>query len=246
MVSVLESVFVPEFTILYASGKKDELLKEVTTSIKIMNVFSVLPIMILLVFGRNFFKLWVPKQNAELLQILSILTVGVLFFTSTIKPLYAIFTVTNKVKANSIALLINGVLSTATVFLLLKILPSSMIRNGDMPWGLYIIAGVSTIYGIIRALTFTPIYAAHCLNIKWNSFYKVILRSTLSIIIACVVALLIKSAVKVDSWMTLILSCLVCVLIVFPLTVFVILTRTERKIFFGKFLLIIYKGRVNK
>ena len=47
--------------------------------------------------------------------------------------------------------------------------------------GLYAIAGVSVVVGLIRNMVFTPIYAAKCLEVKWTTFYGDIFMGLASI-----------------------------------------------------------------
>ena len=79
-------------------------------------------------------------------------------------------------------LLITGILSTVTTFLCLKF----------TNLGVYAIVGVSSIYGIVRNLTFTPIYAAKCLNFKFWTFYPVIFKNLLNVALLIVVENIMK------------------------------------------------------
>jgi O-antigen/teichoic acid export membrane protein len=74
-----------------------------------------------------------------------------------------IFTVTNKLKVNSLFLL---VISFTNVFLVFVLLNTTSL-------GIYAVAGVSKVTGILGNLFFIPIYACKCLKIKWNRFYSV-------------------------------------------------------------------------
>ena len=176
------SVFTPDFTIMYAQKKFKELVVEVKQSMKIMGVVTNLPVIVLIVCGKDFFKLWQPTQNAEQLQILSIITVACLIFSGSVNCLYNIFTVVNKLKLNSIVVLIHGVLSTMIVFILLK----------NTSLGIYAVTGVSTALGILRILVFTVPYGAICLGQKWYTFYIDVFKPVLFTIVAsgvCVCAL---------------------------------------------------------
>ena len=62
------SVFIPQFTILYAQKKKGDLLRSINFSVKVMGYVMALPIGFLIVFAPNFFQLWVPGQDIATLQ----------------------------------------------------------------------------------------------------------------------------------------------------------------------------------
>ena len=63
-----------------------------------MGLFAAIPIAILIGFGKEFYQLWVPNQNANLLELLTIITCFNLIFALPLEPLYNIFTVKNKIK----------------------------------------------------------------------------------------------------------------------------------------------------
>ena len=233
MVSTISQVFVPGFIISYAQNDKN-LVIDVNNSIKLMSIFSSMPLVVLFVLGKAFFKLWVPTQNSDILHILSILTVGTLVVTATVKPLYAIYVVTNKLKANSLTALVQGVASTAAVFFFLSILPKDTLNNSNNPVGLYIIAGVSSFLGILRAITFTPMYAAYCLKLKKLTFYPAIWKSLVNVIISTILSAVLVSFVNVDSWMKLVVTtCFVCIIEILSGFLFV-LNKEEKKIFLSK------------
>ena len=224
LLGTIPGAFSPQFTIAYAEKKIDKLLSDINSAIKIMSVISCVPLVGLAVFGKAFFELWVPSEDAALLHILSILTVATTFVTAPIKPLYTIYTVTNKVKMESISVFIQGALSTVIVFILLVATKNSGIEH----IALFIIAGTSTFFGIIRALTFTPMYAAHCLNLKKSTFYKTIIKEILSFVFAYVLESIIHYILPSNNWFTLILSGGVASVLGMVCNMFVILNKEER------------------
>ena len=242
MVSTIQQVFVPSFTISYARKEKT-LINDINNSIKLMSVFSSMPLVALFVLGKDFFRLWVPAQDERTLHILSILTVGTLIVTAAVKPLYAIYTVTNKLKANSLTTLLQGVLSTLIVFALLIIIPDAMINDATNPLGLYVIAGVSSALGIIRALTFTPMYAAYCLGEKLFIFYPAIFRSLLNTGITCAISAVIANVFIVNSWIKLIFCGVLVCIIVFAGGMIIVLDKDEKNILLGKLKTIISKAK---
>lgn len=233
MVSTIQQVFVPSFTIAYAKKEKT-LINDINSSIKLMSVFSSMPLVALFVLGKAFFRLWVPYQDERVLHILSILTVGTLIVTAAVKPLYAIYTVTNKLKANSLTTLLQGVLSTLFVFILLSTIPNEMLNDVTNPWGLYVIAGVSSFLGIIRALTFTPMYAAYCLDEKLGIFYPAIFRSLLNTAITCIVSWIFVRTIVIKSWIVLIFCGIIVCVIVLLGGMIIVLNKNERRAIFNK------------
>ena len=92
LVSVLVGVFIPQFTIYFARKQRKELLDSIDFSIKCMGYMLMLPVGFLMVFGADFFHVWVPSQNAQLLQGLSILTLVPMVVTCSINTIYNVYT----------------------------------------------------------------------------------------------------------------------------------------------------------
>ena len=187
----IAGVFSPNYTFLYAQGRYDELLAEVKQSMKIMGVITNIPIIVLIVCGRDFFLNWQPTQDPQVLQILSILTIGCLIFSGGINCLYGLFTVVNKVKMNSLAVLAGGAVSTILVLILVSVT--------DL--GVYAVAGVSTVISIVRNLAFTAPYGARCLNRKWYIFYPDIFKPVVYVIISAVIGFLIVRFLPFAGWL---------------------------------------------
>lgn len=132
-------------TIAYAKEDKEQLLEIIASADRIMIFIISIPIAFLTVFGKTFFGLWVGKtQDPKELYILALLNVGTLFVSASIQVLYHVFLITKKVKVNSMVIVGSGVLTVATVFVLLE--------TTDL--GMYAIVGVSMLYGILRNLIF--------------------------------------------------------------------------------------------
>jgi hypothetical protein len=138
----------------------------------------------------------------------------------SIQVLYHVFIITKRVKLNSIVMLLSGILTTIILFILLK--------NTNL--GVYAVAGVSTTIGLIRNLTFTPIYAAKSLGIKWYRFYSDILLGFVSIGIIVLLGLASKQLFTIDSWATLLLIGIPTGVVAVMANYFIILTKSEREI----------------
>lgn len=211
--------FSPNFTFLYAEGKIEELKRSLKQSMKIMGVICNLPIIVLIVCGERFFSLWQPTQDAKQLQLLSILTVGCLMFSGGINCVYNIFTVVNKLKLNALIVVGCGLLNTAIVFVLLK----------TTSLGIYAVAGVSTIISIIRNLAFTAPYSAKCLNIKWYTFYPDIAKPVAFVIVSSIPGYFISKYMPTGTWMWLLLTAFLVVVISATIGYFVIFNKDDRK-----------------
>lgn len=221
LVGTLVGVFVPQFTILYAQKKHDELISSINSSIKIMGLFITLPIAFLIIFGDIFFSLWVPGENAQRLHILSLLLILPMIITGSINTIFNVYTVTNKLKVPAMVLLISGIIKSIFVFICL--LTTNL--------GIFAIPLVSSIVDIITNLCFTPIYGAACLKIKWNAFYIAIVRGSVCSIVMMGLCYLLRSSWAIDTWIELFMAAGISTIVALMINVHIVFNKSERREF---------------
>lgn len=220
LMGTIAGVFNPQMTIAYAKEDKKQLLEIIASADRIMIFIISIPIAFMTVFGKTFFQLWIGRtQDPGELYILALLNVGTLFVSASIQVLYHVFLITKRVKLNSVVILLSGILTTATVFVLLE--------TTDL--GVYAIAGVSTFYGILRNLVFTPIYAARCLKVKWYTFYGDILLGLASIGAICLTALPFQLLIEIDGWIKLFAVGIAAGAAALAVNFLIVLRKNERK-----------------
>lgn len=220
LMGTIAGVFNPQMTIAYAKEDKKQLLEIIASADRIMIFIISIPIAFMTVFGKAFFQLWIGRtQDPGELYILALLNVGTLFVSASIQVLYHVFLITKRVKLNSVVILLSGILTTATVFILLE--------TTDL--GVYAIAGVSTFYGILRNLVFTPIYAARCLKVKWYTFYGDILLGLASIGAICLTALPFQLLIEIDGWSKLFAVGIAAGAAALAVNFLIVLRKNERK-----------------
>lgn len=220
IVGSVVNIFSPNFTILYAQGKKEELLKSIKQSMKIMGVLTNFPVVILVICGKDFYRLWQPTVDADVLYRLSLLGCACIVISGGINCLYNIFTLVNKLKANSIVVIVSGLLSTLTVYILLK----------TTSLGVYAVAGVSTVYSILRNLVFTAPYGAKCLNLKWYAFYPDIIKPVLYVFASCAVCFFTISKLTANSWILLIIKGCITLAVTLVIGYFIVLGKSDREL----------------
>ncbi len=217
----ITSVFTPELTISYAKKDTEAMKHQLLFAVKLLGIFSALPIAILFAYGDVFYTLWVPEQNATLLHYLTCVSVLGLCISLPLEPLWNIFTVTNKVKNSSLFLFMNSALTIIIVFILLNIFENPITR-------MFIIVGVSICFSIIRSLTFLPLYGAKCVNIKLTAFYPTIFKNLLVIAISTLISLGIKHLIGVNSWLTLIIAAILTCIISIIISTFITINKNDR------------------
>jgi O-antigen/teichoic acid export membrane protein len=225
LMGTIAGVFNPQMTIAYAKDDKEQLLDIIASADRIMIFIISIPIAFMTVFGKTFFNLWIGRtQDPQVLYVLAMLNVGTLFVSASIQVLYHVFLITKRVKLNSVVILLSGILTTATVFVLLE--------TTDL--GVYAIAGASTFYGILRNLIFTPIYAARCLKVKWYTFYGDIFLGLVSIGAVCLVALPFQLFIQIDGWIKLFAVGIVAGILALLVNFCIVLRKSERRMVLDK------------
>ncbi len=220
----IRNAFAPELTINYANENKDAVLRDINRAMKITSIILTIPIAIVITLGNEFFSLWVPTQDAKLLQILSVLSILGYMFTSGTQILYNIFQTVNKVKPNAIAMILTGIVSTGITILMIKF----------TNFGIFAVAGVSTVCNLIRNMLFTLPVTAKYLGYKWNKFYPQVITTIISSVALIIIYYFANLILPSGSWSKLIISALVLGIFGIIFNVSVLLNKTERKFILEK------------
>ncbi len=223
LIGTVSGSFDPSMTIAYAKEDKTEFFHNTNIAMKMNGFLCSIPIIGVIVFGLDFYSLWMPTlSSAELLkvQILAVLTLLPQVMSVYVYPLYTVNTITCKLKVPVLLSLGIGVANIGIVFLLLKF----------TGLGVYAVAGVSSVLWLIRILTFVPLYAAHVLNVKWTVFYEPIVRGFINIAVVGSAFWIISSLTQLNSWAKLIIVCAIAAIIGYTLCFFIMFGRNERKL----------------
>lgn len=224
IVYAVASVFIPSFIIDYAQNHIDNIVKTVKQSSKLIAVICTLPLGFLLVYGKEFYALWQPTQDAEILYRLSVIIIfGRVFFTGA-EPLFHLFTVTNKVRQNAIVTLANGVVSILLTLFVINV----------TNLGIYAVAGVSVICCWIKNMLFVVPYSAHYLGLKKTTFYNTVLYSVVCTGIVVGIGFVEKQFLRGQSWPGIILAGAVLCIAGGCATTLIILNKYDRKVLFSK------------
>ena len=218
LMGMLSGTFYAYFNILYAKGEVDEVVNQVRKSMVIVSIIMVIPMGFLSILGGDFYHLWVPGQNYVLLAQITVWTLIPMLLSSSINPIFGVFTITNKLRIPSIVLLVSGLLQTAVVLILLK--------TTDL--GIWAIIYTSAAVLIIKNTTFTPIYAAICMDRPWYSFYPTLIRGIAGGGVVVLIAISYKLFFAVDNWFDLVISAICISIIALLLNLYVIPQKVER------------------
>ena len=217
--STIANTFSPNMMALYAKGDMHALKQTAKTAMKFMCLFVTIPNAILIAMGEEFFSLWVPSQPAQLLCILSVLTVINSCVTGPLTPLYQIFTITNKVRQSSIVLIIYGFSSILATFICLQ----------TTNLGLYAVAGVSFIGSLVVALCYHLPFAAVYIGLPWYTFFPEVGKGILSLAGQCLIGWVINLMLPLEqSWICWFVGAILAGILGLLANFFLILNRQER------------------
>lgn len=224
LTSTITNAFMPNLTISYAEykDKKELMLKKLRSSIKILMFFHSIMYGILIAYSDKFYMLWLGNNNTEEIQymyILGIITVGGCFVSAVSYVMINIFTVFNKLKVSSITVILTGIVSSISTFIIVK----------NTSLGLIAIAGVSVMLVTIRNIVILMPYAAKCVGLPWYTFYKDMLLNIFVISYSIIIALIFKNIVVIDGWLSLIGVGSIVALIIALINGIVLLNKEEKK-----------------
>ena len=225
--ATISGVFSPTFTRLYALKDTEQLKNELNKSIRILGCVVTIPLVFLLVFGDNFYHLWLPTQDYHKIQLLSILCSLELVLSLPLEALWNIFTITNKVRTSSLFMLGNHFLTFVIVITSMNFIDSVDIK-------LMVLASTRTILGIIRSLTFLPMYGAKCLNLRWNSFFPPMAKSFCALVATGIICFALKTLFSIDNWTILIFCGVMVAIVSCAVNFYLVFSSTDRHFILSK------------
>lgn len=190
ILGAITNVFLPEMTWLYGKNDIEGLIGQVKKAQRICGAIVSIPVCILIIMGKNFFDLWVPGNDSQLLGLLSVICIGYMPLFIVAWPIANLNVIMDKNKLPAIINVVMGGVNLITMILLIK--------YANM--GLLIIPLTSFILQITYNTMFIPIYP--CVNLGVNKwiFYPPIIKSTLEVIVVCVIGCCCIDMVEIESW----------------------------------------------
>jgi O-antigen/teichoic acid export membrane protein len=192
----ITSVFSPNLTKNFAYSKPDAMVNTLNNSIKIMGTLLNVPIVVFIAFGREFFQLWVPSTDTDAIYIVAVLSIAPLILSGSTACIYDVFSITNKLKLQSLVVLAVACLDLALILFTLKV----------TDFGIYAIVAIPCFTSYIKNLVFTFPYAAHCIGQKWYIFYRPAFRSVFCVIVSFFTINSLKRFMDSSTWLEFFLS----------------------------------------
>jgi O-antigen/teichoic acid export membrane protein len=190
IISMIVSVLLPRLTKIYATESKQGLERELLYSQKILSILTTVPIALLIIFGRDFFLLWVPSVYSSVLPELSFILLLPLLIHGNMWSIYSINIVLNKVRIPSLILLFSGGMALAF----------SLILSSSIKENIFVIPAITTSISILYYLLFIPSYTAKCMGVKCLTLYKNIFKTLAVVSVFIITAMYAKLFFSIGSW----------------------------------------------
>lgn len=170
IITIISSVsidsFKPKQLEMYSKGKKEELVSLLVNSMKISGIIGIIFFSCFITLGQDFFNIWLEGQDCKTIYILCIIVLSLDIISIFLRPLYYVYTLTNKLRLSSFISIFAGLLN---FILMISFIPIFQ------DYGKYIVVGSTTVVGILTAWINTYLPKKY-LNIKKNIFFKSLIR----------------------------------------------------------------------
>lgn len=222
-IGTISSIFSPQQTYYFAKDNISGVVKQLTLNMKMMGFFASIIISGFIVYGMEFFEIWTPTQDINLIYNLAIISSISIIVSGVTTALNNVFLITNHLKENSLVILGTSFFDIFMMFLLLKF--TSL--------GVFAVAGVSKVVGLFLNLTYVPMYSAYCLGVSKKTFYPVIVRYISCIIIILIEMIFIRHIMSTThtNFVIFICKCLISGLMGIITNFFLLLNNEEKSYF---------------
>jgi O-antigen/teichoic acid export membrane protein len=193
VITAVNGVFMPRITTRYAENNCDKLVE---LGQRVMGFLTTPIVVVIIIYGKEFFNLWVPGNDSDLLMRLSAIDVSRMMLIGVVWPVSNLNIVRDKIKTPSLLVILIGVLNIYGVYLLIKFTNI----------GIFAIPITTLILTIAYYGIFIPLYPCKEMRIKWTSFIFPIVEMMVSASLISISSIIIKGAFMIESWKSLILS----------------------------------------
>ncbi|WP_172199909.1 MATE family efflux transporter [Campylobacter sp. RM16188] len=226
-VAQLSTIFAPKFVQLYSQKNLRALIAEAKFAMKVVAFIMSVPVAIFVVFGLEFYTLWLPFKTSDeinLIYNLSIITLVPILLIGYVFALFNIDSATNKLRRPAIANTILGVSTIAAQIWILKF----------SDYGIYGVVVVGAIFYSIRIVCFDLINAALNLRIRLSAFYPLFFRNLAMFALTCAVFYGASKFVEITNWTGFICFSLIFLFAGYGINLFLIFSKDERTALLNK------------
>lgn len=215
---VISNSFTPKMLINYAKDEKDVMWADLKRAFKLTAIIGTIPTGGFIIFGFEFYRLWVPSQDTEMLYLLSVVTCIVMVILTGSYPSGQIFTVVNKIKPLALTYVLGGIINILLIFI--------FIRHTD--FGVYAIVGINVLIALMRNICYSIPVSARYLGFKWYKFYIGVLYSITASTIVIIIGLIVKTVHAPKNWLEFFISCFITGILTIITESFIMFNGQER------------------
>lgn len=212
-------IFTPEYTIAYAKKDRPRFLKSIGKSIVICGILCNICMCMLCVIAKEFYALWVPEENSQLLYTLTILVLSGMYFSSALYYLANLLTVVNKIRVPALAKVGIGVFNFILMIIMLK----------TTDYGMYSVAIINSVTTILLQVLFYIPYTAHCIKEEMSRFYKPLIKIVVALVLSVTAGLIVKNVLAINSWFSLVFVGALVALCALVINIIICTTLDDKK-----------------
>ncbi len=220
--SAIAGAFGPMLVRRYAEGSHSQFMAVLNRAISVSGIVAAPIFACLFAFGFDFYRLWMPGQDAAMLQTLTVLGALNMTLAMPLEVLWTAFVAVNRLKWPTLFMLGNNILVFATMV-------AGCFFLERVEHRLMVIAGARSMWGIVRSLTFLPIYGAAAVCVPRDAFYAPMLKNFIVFALSIAAGLILRNWMNVSSWTLLGVGCLLVSLFSFAVGAVFWLWRKVRR-----------------
>ena len=219
--NAIGSIFSPTYVRLYALNATNELVASSRKAILFVGI--VIGIMSGFIGGMSspLLSIWLGIEFQEYSHVLLLISIA-LGINVCVSPLFSLLSTYKKVKIPAVMQIFVGVLNVILAFIV----------TGYLNLGMIGLAVTSLITYSIINIVFMPIYISNITNQKISVYYSSILKSILCYLIALFICYVYQIYIYVNSWLTLFIGGVICLVTYLIICVTFILNREEKNIIY--------------
>lgn len=218
VVALFVNAILPKQLEYYSKGDYNKLSLSIQSSMHISGFFTAIVMSAFCLLGRGFLNLWIPDHDTTIIFMMCIITFAGDIIQSVCRPVYYVFTLTNKLKWVCFFTITTGLWNFILMVVLIKI----------FNLGIYAIT-LSTLIAYIGFSWVNPFLAQKFLDLKHYEFIKPFVINTILIAAECLIAFIIGRYIKNNTWFSFLLSSIVVGGIITIINAFIFLKDSERK-----------------
>lgn len=188
IITAINSSFTPRITTRYAEGNIEDVVKETNFAQRLMATLTTTIVMLLMTWGEDLFRLWVPGNDEALLYRLSTIDICRMGMVGAVWPVLSVNTAMDKLKFPSLMTISCGICNVIGMALLTDYV------------GIYAIPTTTCILSFALYGVAIPVYAGNKLRNNWRIFIMPVFETIFCMLIIAVLIVPIKGCFVIRDW----------------------------------------------